>query len=31
MKKDRDAPKMSKSQNPTMEVIPIMKKRIYRC
>ena len=30
MKKDRDASKMSKSQNPTKEVIPIMKKRIYR-
>jgi transposase len=28
--KDGDAPKMSKSQNPTKEVIPIMKKRIYR-
>ena len=28
--KDGDAPKMSKSKNSTKEVIPIMKKRIYR-
>jgi transposase len=28
--KGRGRPKMSKSQNPTKEVIPIMKKRIYR-
>jgi hypothetical protein len=29
-KNDRDAPNMSKSQNPTKEVIPILKKRFYR-